>query len=116
MQDEHPSSLTPLAKGALYLSVIALVIFLAGLLTGSLSHHRPGEETGDMIAFTLCRIISPILVFSGWLAGFVAVLRRPSGPTWSAVTVMVLILIFLLLLCYSAWRGTAAFHTNPLNL
>lgn len=114
MQAEHPPALTPLAKGAVYLSVAALVIFMAGLLTGSLSHHRPGEETGDMIAFALCRIISPILVFSGWLTGFVAVLRRPSGPTWSAVTVMVLILIFLLLLCYSAWRGTAAFHSNTL--
>lgn len=99
-----------MAKGAVYLSLAALVIFMAGLLTGSLSHHRPGEETGDMIAFALCRIISPILVFSGWLTGFVAVLRRPRGPAWSAVTVMVLILIFLLLLCYSAWRGTAAFH------
>lgn len=65
---------------------------------------------GDMIAFILCRIISPVLAFSAWLMGFVAVLRHPGGPTWSAVTVMVLILIFILLLCYSALLGTAAFH------
>lgn len=114
MQDEPPSSLTPLAKAALYLSFTALVIFIAGLLTGSLSHHRPGEETGDMIAFVLCRIISPIFVFGGWIVGFVAVLKRPNGPTWSAVTVMVFILIFILLVCFSAWRGTAAFHSNTL--
>lgn len=113
MPDEPPSSLTPLAKGALYLSFAALVIFISGLLTGSLGHHRPGEETGDMIAFALCRVISPIFVFSSWVVGFVAVLKRPTGPTWSAVTVMVLILIFVLLVCYSAWRGTAAFHSIP---
>lgn len=113
MQEEPPSSLTPLAKGSLYLSFAALVIFISGLLAGNLGHHRPGEETGDMIAFTLCRVISPILVFSSWLMGFVAVLKRPTGPTWSAVTVMVLILTFVLLVCYSAWRGTAAFHSTP---
>lgn len=103
-----------MAKAALYLSFAGLVIFVAGFLTGSLNHHRPGEETGDMIAFILCRIISPIFVFSGWMVGFAAVLRRPTGPTWSAVAVMLLILTFILLVCYSAWRGTAAFHTNTL--
>ncbi|MBV6498444.1 MAG: hypothetical protein CJBNEKGG_00666 [Prosthecobacter sp.] len=110
MAEESPSSLPLPTQVAIYLAGSALVIFITGLLTGSLSHHRPGEETGDMIAFVLCRVISPILAFSSWLAGFVAVLKRPSGPTWSAITVMVLILIFVLLVCYSAWRGTAAFH------
>lgn len=110
MNEEPPSSLPLLAKIAVYLAGSALVIFVTGLLSGSLGHHRPGEETGDMIAFVLCRIISPILVFGSWLVGFAAVLKRPTGPTWSAVTVMVLILIFVLLVCYSAWRGTAAFH------
>lgn len=110
MSEEPPSSLSLLAKTSLYLAGAALVIFITGLLTGSLGHHRPGEETGDMIAFVLCRVISPILVLSSWLVGFAAVLKRPVGPTWSAVTVMVLILIFVLLVCYSAWRGTAAFH------
>lgn len=65
---------------------------------------------GDRIAFILCRILSPVLAFSAWLLGFIAVLRHPGGSTWSAVTVMVLILIFILLLCYSALLGTAAFH------
>lgn len=114
MDEEPPSSLPLLAKIAVYLAGSALVVFVTGLLTGSLGHHRPGEETGDMIAFVLCRIISLILVFGSWLVGFAAVLRRPVGPTWSAVTVMLLILMFLALLCYSAWRGTAAFHpTKP---
>lgn len=110
MNEEPPSSLPLLAKAALYLAASALLIFLTGLLTGSLGHHRPGEEAGDMIVFVLCRVISPILVLSSWMVGFAAVLKRPSGPTWSAITVMALILIFVLLVCYSAWRGTAAFH------
>ena len=115
MTEERPSPLTPLAKGSLVLALGAVVIFITGLLTGSLGPHRPGEETADMIAFTLCRIISPMFAFSGWLTGFITVLRRPGGLAWGAITVMVLILIFLLLLCYSAWRGAAAFHSNPLN-
>lgn len=112
MNEEPPSSLPLLAKVAIYLAGSALVIFVTGLLTGSLGQHRPGEETGDMIAFILCRVISPIFVLGSWMVGFAAVLRRPAGPTWSAVTVMALILIFVLLVCYSAWRGTAAFHSN----
>ncbi len=115
MTEEPPSSLTPLAKWALSLSFCALAIFIAGLLTGSISWHRSGEEQGDMIAFALCRIVSPAFAFSGWLTGFVAILRHPSGPTWGSITVMVLILTFLLLFYYSAWRGTAAFHPNPLT-
>ena len=63
-----------------------------------------------MIAFILCRILSPMLAFTAWVVGFVAILRHAEGPTWSTVTVMVLILIFLLLLCYCALRSTAAFH------
>ena len=79
---------------------------------GSLDHHRAGEESGDMIAFTLCRVVGPVFAFSGWVMGLLAVLRRPGCSTWSAVTVTVLIFIFLLLLSYSIWRGTAAFHPN----
>jgi hypothetical protein len=110
MPQEPPSSLTPLAKAALYLSFATLVIFYAGVLAGVLSPHQPGAAMGDMIAFILCRILSPVLAFSAWVVGFVAVLRHPGGPTWSAVAVMVLILIFILLLGYSAFLGTAAFH------
>ncbi|GAA5137083.1 hypothetical protein GCM10023213_13260 [Prosthecobacter algae] len=113
MNDEPPSKLTPLSKAAIYLAGAALVVFLAGLITGGIGSHRPGEETGDFIALVLCRILSPLLVLSAWLAGFAAVLRRPSGPVWSAVLVMVCILIFIVLICLSAWRGTAAFHLNP---
>lgn len=112
---ENPSeTLTPLTKGAICLSFAALVTFLAGMATGSLDHHRAGEETRDMISFTLCRIGAPVFAFSGWMTGLVAVLRRPCGPTWSAITVTLIILIFLLLLGYSLWRGTAAFHPNTL--
>ena len=115
MTEEPPSPLTPLAKWALALSFCALVIFITGLMSGSIAPHRHGEEPSDMLAFTLCRMVSPAFAFSGWLTGLIAVLRRPGGPTWSIVTGMVLILTVLLLFYYSAWRGTAAFHSNPLN-
>ena len=110
MTEEPPPSITPSAKWALALSFCGLVIFVAGLLNGGSSWHSPGEEQGDMIAFVLCRIISPVFAVSGWLTGFVAVLRHSSGSNRGAITVMVLILTFLLLFYYSAWRGTAAFH------
>jgi magnesium-transporting ATPase (P-type) len=112
--NEESISLTRLEKWALGLSCCALIVFTMGLLTGSVESHRPGEELQDIIAFALCLIVSPLLAFSGWMVGFVAILQHPSGPAWSAVTVMILILLFLLLFSYCAWRGTAAFHPNPL--
>ncbi len=110
MDEEPPASQPLLAKAAVYLAGSALVLFVTGLVTGGIDPHRPGEETGDMIALILCRVLSPLLAFAAWSAGFAAVLKRPSGPAWRAITVMLLILMFLALLCYSAWRGTAAFH------
>ncbi|MFO1486380.1 MAG: hypothetical protein U1F71_23660 [Verrucomicrobiaceae bacterium] len=110
MDEEPPSSQSVLAKIAVYLAGAALVFFVTGLVVGGMGPHRPGEETADMIALILCRVASPLLAVTAWLAGLVAMLTRPAGPVWSAVTAMMLVLIFWLLLCYSALRGTAAFH------
>jgi hypothetical protein len=97
------------------LALSTVVIFATGLFTGSMKPHQPEEAMRDLMAFILCRVTSPLLAFGAWGTGFAALLRRPHGPTWSAISVMLLILIFLALLCFSAWRGTAAFHPNPLN-
>lgn len=110
MNEKSPSLQLLLAKAAVYLAGSSLLFFIAGLVTGGIDPHRPGEEIGDIIALILCRIVSPLLAVAGWVSGFAAVLKRPTGPTWSAITVMAIILIFVLLACYSAWRGTAAFH------
>jgi len=110
MGEEPPSSQPLLAKAAIYLAGSALVFFVAGLVTGGIDPHRAGEEAGDLIALILCRIASPLLAVAAWAAGFAAVLKRPSGPTWRAITVMLLLLVFMVMFCYSAWRGTAAFH------
>ncbi|MHB1083032.1 MAG: hypothetical protein ACYC67_26800 [Prosthecobacter sp.] len=110
MIEEPPSAQPMLAKVAVYLSGAAMLFFVTGLVTGGIEPHRDGEETSDMIALILCRIASPLLAMAAWSAGFAALLKRPSGPAWSALTVMLFILMFLVLFCYSAWRGTAAFH------
>lgn len=114
MPEEPFEPLPPLAKGAICLSLAALVTFLAGMTTGSLDHHRAGEETRDMISFTLCRIGAPTFAFIGWMTGLVAVLQRPSVPPWSIITVTLVLLLFLLLLGYGLWNDTAAFHPNTL--
>ncbi len=112
MAEASPSSQSALAKTALCLAGAALVFFVIGLAVGGIDPHRPGEETGDTIALILCRIVSPLLAVAAWSTGFAAVLKHASGRAWSAICVMLLILMFLALLYYSAWRGTAAFHPN----
>lgn len=105
----HRSRLTGIS---LTLGLAAVVFFALGLLTGGLKPHQPNEAQQDLLAFLLCRVVSPLLALGAWSLGLAALLERPQGPTWSAVSVMLLVLIFLVLLCYSAWRGTAAFHPN----
>lgn len=92
------------------LALAAVVIFIAGLITGGIEAHQHGEETRDMLAFILCRVASPLLAVAAWGAGFAALLHRPAGITSRSLIVMLLILIFLALFCYAAWKGTAAFH------
>ncbi|MES2595790.1 MAG: hypothetical protein V4662_10665 [Verrucomicrobiota bacterium] len=107
--------MSPLAKAALYTALAGLVFFVSGLITGTLGSHQPGEDTSDLVSFILCRVVSSALAFASWTLGLAAIMRRPEGPTWSAVAVMLFLLIFIVLLGYSAWRGTAAFHPNVLT-
>tara|TARA_R110002049_G_scaffold112715_1_gene262382 strand:- start:144 stop:440 length:297 start_codon:yes stop_codon:yes gene_type:complete len=95
---------------SLALGLTALVLFAIGLITGGMSSHQAGEELQDQFAFLLCRVASPLLVLGAWGVGFAALLQRHQGSFWKPVTVLIPILIFLVLLFYSAWRGTAAFH------
>lgn len=99
-----------MASLAWMLALAAVVLFLAGLLTGGIEAHQHGEEARDMLAFILCRAASPLIAFAAWGIGFAALLNRPTGLTGRSLCVMLLILIFMALFCYAAWKGTAAFH------
>lgn len=114
MNDAPQSSHKRLIIWALSVSFCSLIVFITGLLIGSIGLHRPGEEVEDLISFTLCLIVSPVFAFSGWLVSFIAVLRHPSGPVFGVITALMLILTFLILLYYSGWQNTAAFHPNAL--
>ncbi len=99
-----------MASLAWMLALAALVIFAAGLVTGGIEAHHHGEEARDMLAFILCRVASPLLAVAAWGFGFTVLLNRPAGLAGRALFVMLLILTFLALFCYAAWKGTAAFH------
>lgn len=99
-----------MASLAWMLALAAVVIFAAGLVTGGIEAHQHGEEARDMLAFILCRVASPLIALVAWGIGFAALLDRPAGLTSRALFVMLLILTFLALFCYAAWKGTAAFH------
>lgn len=99
-----------MASLAWMLALAALVIFAAGLVTDCIDAHHHGEEARDMLAFILCRVASPLLAVAAWGFGFAALLSHPARRTGRALFVMLLILTFLALFCYAAWKGTAAFH------
>ncbi|WP_146852372.1 hypothetical protein [Brevifollis gellanilyticus] len=99
-----------MAAFSVVLAAGSVVFFVAGFFVGSLNTHRPDEGARDTLAFILCRVVSQLLAFGAWAAGFAAVLQRSPFQAWKAVVVMLLILIFLIMLFYSASKGTAAFH------
>lgn len=110
MADSPTSRSSRIASLAWMLALAAVVIFAAGLITGGIEAHQHGEEARDILAFILCRVVSPLIAFVAWGIGFAALLNRPTGLTGRSLCVMLLILIFLSLFCYAAWKGTAAFH------
>lgn len=110
MSDKEPENKSVLTTVSLTLAVGSIAFFVVGLLTGSLERHRPDDGARDTWAFILCLVVGQTLAFGAWATGFAAILQRSSYPAWKAVVLMLLILVFLLMLFYSAWRGTAAFH------
>lgn len=115
MAKAYPFPTQALTKASIILSVLALASFVGGLLTGGTATHQQGEEWPDMLAFILCRMLSPALAASGWVIGFAVVLMRPSKPVGSILAMLALLILLLALFCYSAWLGFAAFHPNSLT-
>lgn len=115
MPKEYPLPTQALTKGSIAASTLALALFATGFFTGGAGNHQAGEEWPDMLAFVLCRILSPALAAGGWVIGFAVVLMRPQRPMGSILAMLALLLLLMVMFCYSAWLGSAAFHPNSLN-